>query len=648
MRFETYAPAPVFVDTSDDVETCIRHCSTSDMLGGDTETLGLLKNPDTGRRYDKMTDQVVVMGLSPDEDSRYLVPRRNLHHFQGLMANPNIPKAFTNIKFDAHRLKNTANIDLAGPWVDTVVLDFLLDEDTRENKHGLKACAKDYFGINMVEYKDLFGKLDPREMNPKHADWPKYLDYGSLDPWVTRKLALLLLSQLRRIYVWGAEPQEELSEYEREFTMADLYWATEEPQLKALYGMERRGIKVDVNRLAEIGDSLKAEMDSIARELNKMVGRPFNPNSGPQIGEYLFEDLGLKPLGYTPGGQYKTDKKTLEHYAYGEDQVEACGLILKYKKASKLKGTYAEGLLKWAHTDGRIHTTYSPTKTTGRLGSSDPNIQNVPRPDNDPHGIRAAFIPDEGKKFIVADYGQLEMRIMAYAAMTYGDSTMLQAILDGLDMHCFTAAKMNESDYGDFFEAAKVREEPWAVGLRTAAKAVGFGIIYGIGAQGLSAQLTQALGRFVSEAEAQGYINMYLAAFPGVKLYMADKKSMARNLGYVQTLCGRFRRLSNARSKNGAKRGHALRQSINAPIQGSAADIVKRAMLLCVGDARLAELGWVLLHQVHDELIFEGPEESAEEALEIIQAYMEHPFTKDLPVPLIAEPCICNNWKEGK
>lgn len=617
------------------------------MLGGDTETLGLLTNPDTGRKYDKMTDQVVVMGLSPDEQSRYLIPRRLLHHFQGLMADPTIPKAFTNIKFDAHRLRNTAGITLGGPWVDTVVLDFLVDEDTRENKHGLKACAYDYLGIEMVEYKDLFGSLDPREMNPEHPLWEKYLDYGSLDPWATRKLALLLLEKLRRIFVWSAFPPEELSERERNFTMADLYWATEEPQLKELYKMESRGICVDVDRLAEIGDSLQAEMDDIARKLNRMVGRPFNPNSGQQIGEYLFEDKGLPHAGLTSTGKYKTDKKVLEDLAYGEHQVEECALILQFKKASKLKGTYAEGLLKWAHK-GRIHTTYSPTKTTGRLGSSDPNLQNVPRPDNDPHGIRAAFIPAPGKKFIVADYGQLEMRIMAFAALDYGDRTMLDAILAGQDMHSFTGSRMAKVEYEEFFHAAKVTKEQWATDMRTAAKSVGFGIIYGIGAPGLSAQLTQSLGRYVSEAEAQGYIDLYLETFLGVKKYMADKKSMARHYGYVQTLCGRWRRLSKARSRNGAKRGHALRQAINAPIQGSAADIVKRAMLLCGSDARLEELGWELLHQVHDELIFEGPEESAEEALSIIQSYMEHPFTQELPVPLIAEPSIVDNWKEAK
>jgi DNA polymerase-1 len=660
------APPPVYVESPEEIEQCIRHCFTSDMLGVDSETLGLLKD-EYGNPYHQMTDQVVVMGLSPDEGSRYLVPRKRLHHFKELLEDEDIPKALTNIKFDAHRFMNTSNIQLKGPWVDTPQLDYMLDEDLRENRHGLKPCAWDYFKIPMAEYKELFGNEDPRAFRPGHPQWEKYLDYSSLDPWVTRKLALYLISQLDQIRVWKDWDPEKLSEREMQYTMMDMYWETEEPQLKTLWNMERRGILVSDGRLAEIEASLTSEMEQVARELNRLVGEPINPNSGDQVGKYLFETLGLPNKGKTTTGKWKTSADILKDLALGSHQCQEAALVIQYKKASKLRGTYARGLAKWVASDGRIHTSYSATKTTGRLGSKEPNLQNVPRPDNDPHSIRAAFIPGPGKKFIVADYGQLEMRIMAFRASTYGDHTMLNAIMGnldalegddysglsgGLDMHSFTASRMLGMPYKEFIAIKKDEQHPRheeISGVRTAAKAVGFGIIYGIQAKGLSAQLSKALKRFVSESEAQGYIDLYLETFPGVHFYMMDMKWCARENGYVQTLCGRFRRLSKIKSKNRSYRGHAERQAINAPIQGSAADIVKRAMILIENDEYLKQdLGWYLLHQVHDELILEGPEETAEDAAEIVQYYMAHPFAEDLPVELEVEPKIVDNWKEGK
>jgi DNA polymerase-1 len=217
-----------------------------------------------------------------------------------------------------------------------------------------------------------------------------------------------------------------------------------------------------------------------------------------------------------------------------------------------------------------------------------------------------------------------------------------------MDMHSFTASKMMGVEY-EVFLALKKAGDKDALILRQAAKSVGFGIIYGITRVALSQQLSETMKRYVSEEEAQGYINMYLKTFPGVKRYMDLTKKQARDWGFVMTLCGRRRRLSKIRSKHRGYRGHAERQAINAPIQGSAADVVKRAMLLCNNDVYLRdELGFKLLHQVHDELIFEGPKENAEAACGLIQAYMEHPFKNDLPVPLEAGPKIVMSWAEAK
>lgn len=595
-----------------------------------------------------MNDQVVVMGLSPDEDSRYLVKGSYIKYFKPVLENEFIPKALTNVKFDAHRIMNTAGVDLKGPWLDTVMMDFLYDEDTRENRHGLKPCAKDYFDIDLIDYKHLFGNEDPREFAPGHPRWDAYLDYSSLDPWVTRKLALFLKDKLSKIHIWAAHDQKSLSEGARNYTMLDLYWETEEPQLKVLYRMERRGLLVSEAMLTRIGESLQEEMDGIALELNKLAKMPINPNSGAQVGELLFEKLRYPNEGKTPSGQWKTDKDVLVELAEGPVQSKEAQLILKYRASGKLLGTYAEGLRKWIHTDGRIHTSYSATKTTGRLGSSSPNLQNVSRPGTEPHGIRKAFVPAPGNKLIVGDYGQLELRILSVLAASYGDFTMLNAINDGLDMHSFTAARMDGSTYEEFV-AKKSAGDPDAISLRTAAKSVGFGIVYGITKIALSRQLSKGMKRLVSEEEAQGYIDMYLQMFPGVDMYMKENVKFARKYGYVQTLAGRFRRLSGVKSRNRVKRGHAERQAINATVQGSAADIVKRAMIACDSDAYLREvLGFSLLHQVHDELIFEGPEENAKEALGIIQTYMQHPLEEDLPVELEVDPHIVDNWYEGK
>lgn len=273
----------------------------------------------------------------------------------------------------------------------------------------------------------------------------------------------------------------------------------------------------------------------------------------------------------------------------------------------------------------------------------------MPRPDTDPNGIRGTFVPKKGCVFIIGDYKQLEMCILAEMS---GDPTMMSAIKSGMDMHSFTASKVLASDPKypgltyDLFVAAVKAKEKWAKDARTAFKKTGFGIVYGITRIALSEQLSEELGRYVSPDEAQNYINMYLDTFPGVREYIDAMQSMARVKGYVRTMCGRFRRLSKAKYGRGSEKGHAERQAQNAPIQGSAADIVKRAMLLIDADEYLAALGWSLLHQVHDELINEGPEETAAEALEIIKAYMENPLDVPMSIPLVVDIKIARNLLE--
>lgn len=634
MRFITDIPAPIYVDRPELVERAVRHCQASSMLGTDTETLGKWRD-DEKKPHHNMNDQIIVMGLSPDEGTRYLVPRVWLDAFRPVLENVHVPKATHNFKFDQHRFANAGHA-LRGPIADGLVLDWLLDEDTRENKHDLKSCGRDFLGIPMVDYKDLFGNEDPNKISrPGHPLFEKYLDYSTLDPWASRKLCLHHLGKLADIPVWS----------DSDWSLWNVYWDTEEPQLHCLWNMERRGIKIDAQHLTRVASSLEGDMHALAAELASLVGYPVNPNSVPQVQKLFFEQLGLPVLKRNKEtNNVMVDEEVLSHFA-NQMQVRAAQLILDYRGASKLKGTYAQGMLKRMWKDGRIHTTYNPTKVTGRLSSSDPNLQNLPQPDWDLHAIRAAFIPDsEDDCLIAADYSQLEMRVLACAS---GDPGMIRALCDGLDMHTFAASQALGISYAEA-EARKKAKLAEFISMRTGMKRVGFGIVYGARAKKIADQLSAELKRAVSEAEAQDYIDRYMTTFPGVQSYMDTYIASAKINGYVQTLAGRFRRLSRINSRRFGERSEAERQAINTPIQGSAADIVKRAMLACEWDAYLASLGWTLRLQIHDELVFNGPKATAAEASGIIKQYMEHPFNTDLAVPLTVDPAIVKNWKEAK
>ena len=623
MKFVLGVPAPTYVDTPEKVEEAIQRCRASSALAVDTETLG--KPP----KVPCFKDQVLYMGLSPDEEARYFVPRSHIRHFRDLLGDPNIVKCFHNFKFDAYRLWR-AGIDIRGPLMDSWIMDWLLDEDTRENRHKLDDCSKDYFDIPMAKYKSIMRKNDPREVKPGHEIWEQFLDYGSLDAWVTRKLCLYLADLLSKVDVWG----------DGSLSLLDHYWDIEEDQIKTLFEMEKRGIRVNAEYLENVSGLLEHQMNEHAANICRLVGHVVNPNSPKQVAALLFTEMGLTPIAKTNTGAPSCDERSLNHFA--TQGVAVCKELVAYRKAGKILGTYARGMLKWVDVAGNIHTSYSPVAVTGRLTSGSPNLQNIPR--NDEYGIKAAFVADPGCKLIVVDYAQLEMRIMAHFSQ---DQAMIDCFNGGYDMHSYTAALMMGIPYGDFMEKKEVGDEH-AKTIRQAAKAVGFGILYCNGAPKLSETLSESLGKDVSVGEAQKYMDDYLGSFPNIGVQIEAFKRHAKKHGYVQTLCGRFRRLSKIRSRNWSERGSAERQAVNSPIQGTAADIVKKSMIRCEQDAKLAELGCTLRLQVHDELVFNCPKDTAEEAAKIIQEYMENPFIVPIDVPLPAEPSIVDNWKEAK
>lgn len=642
MRLHDFAPKPIWIDRLEQIPEVLEVCRKAKILGVDSETLGLVKEAD-GTGYGMMTDRVVVFSLSPSEDTRYLLDGSLLMACESLFVDPTIIKAISNAKFDAHRFMNTAGVKIAGPWADTVHLDFLLDEDTREGKHGLKACVWDYFQIPMQEYKTLFGSIDPRLIKPGHPLWDSYFDYASLDAWAHRKLAVFLLDKLEQIPLWEGDPDPTAS-------LGRLYWAIEEPQLRALWEMERRGVPFNRSYLRGLETTLAQEVEALNQAINREVGEPINPGSTQQVAHYLYDVVKLPILKRTPSGAPSTDEEAIFDLAYGPSQNKVCQLILEHRKASKILGTYIKGLLRHLDAADRIHSSFSTTQVTGRLASTAPNLQNLPKATEDKYKIRGAIEAPEGCMLVAADYSQIEMRLLAFAAE---EPEMIRAINEGLDMHAMTAATLAGLTLDEFIRRYK-HGDPETVKrmtqYRDGAKAVGFGIVYGITKYALSKQLSEKMGRYVDEEEAQTYIDAYLNRFPGVRIYMATRQHEARTRGYVQTILGRRRRLRDARYGRGGKRGRAERQAINAPIQGSAGDIVKIMMVRLSEDAYLTQvLGFELVLQVHDELVWVGPEQNAEAARLYIKEMMENPFPEDpLPVKLKVDAKCVKNYRDAK
>ncbi len=405
--------------------------------------------------------------------------------------------------------------------------------------------------------------------------------------------------------------------------MKPLMEQVELPLVSVLAHMEREGFALDAQRLAEFGDSLSCRIEEITQEIYRLAGEPFNVNSTQQLGVILFEKLGLKAVKKTKKG-YSTDIEVLEKLRGQHPIIEE---IIDYRKLAKLKSTYSDSLIGLAGPDGRIHTTFQQTVTaTGRLSSTDPNLQNIPVRQQLGAEIRRCFVPRPGWRLIDADYSQIELRILAHIA---DDPIMKQAFAQGEDVHTVTASQV----FG-------VPPEFVTPQMRSHAKAVNFGIVYGISAFSLSEDI------HISQKEAQGYIDSYLEKYAGVARYMAEIKEKARKDGYVTTLMGRRRYLPELKSKNFNIRSFGERVALNTPIQGTAADVIKAAMVAVYRRLEQEGLRARLLLQVHDELIIEAPPEEAEQVKALLTEEMENAFP--LSVRLQADVSEGENWYEAK
>jgi len=567
----------------------------------DTETTGLnvFEADLVGLSFCYKEGEAYYVSLPEDRTQATEIVRE----FKAFFQSEQIEKIGQNIKFDLLMLASYG-VELEGKLFDTMIAHYLIQPELR---HGMDYLAEIYLKYRTIHYEDLVGAKGKNQANIRTVDLNTLCIYASEDADVTFRLKRILEQELKTN---GLEK---------------LFYEIEMPLMKVLSTMERTGVRIDSEALGQSSEILTIEMLKLEKEIQQMAGTEFNVSSPMQVGEVLFDGLKLDAKAKkTKTGQYSTSEDVLEKL---RSKHPIIGLILDYRGLKKLLSTYIDSLpLLINSKTGKVHTSYNQTVTaTGRLSSSNPNLQNIPIRDEQGKEIRKAFIPDDNSFFLSADYSQIELRIMAHLS---GDVNMLDAFNSGQDIHTATAAKIY-----------KIPLEEVTTDMRRKAKTANFGIIYGISVFGLSDRLG------ISRGEAKELIDGYFETYPGVKQYMDLCIQLAKETGYVETLLGRKRFLPDINSQNGVVRGFAERNAINAPIQGTAADIIKIAMVRIQKRLETEHFQAKMTMQVHDELNFTVPENEIEAVRKVVVDEMEHAI--QLRVPLTADCGVGANWLEA-
>ncbi len=536
---------------------------------------------------------------APEQISR----QRALDILAPLLDDPSVLKVGQNIKYDALVLSRYG-VDVT-PVDDTMLISFVLDGGL--HGHGMDVLAETHLGVSTVKFKDVVG-TGKKQITFDYVPLEAARDYAAEDADITLRLHQTLKPRLL---------QEK---------MVTVYETIERPLIPVVAAMEKEGIRVDPEKLRGLSRDFTQKLAGLEAEVHELAGEAFNIGSPKQLGEILFEKMSLPGGKKNKSGGYGTDASVLEDLAASGHDLPA--RVLDWRQIAKLKSTYSDALVEQINpATGRIHTSYAMAGAqTGRLSSTDPNLQNIPARTEEGRKIRSAFIARDGWKLISLDYSQIELRVLAHMA---GIDALVQAFRDGHDIHAMTASQV--------FGVPVEGMDPL---VRRQAKAINFGIIYGISAFGLARQL--GIGR----GEAKDYIDAYFERYPGIRDYMDSEVEKCRKAGLVETLFGRRIHLDSINAKNPAQRGYAERQAINAPIQGSAADIIKRAMIRvpkALADAKLAAR---MLLQVHDELLFEAPEDQVDKTIEVIKATMEGAALPalQLKVPLVVDAGVGDDW----
>ena len=568
----------------------------------DTETTGL----------DPLRSKLIAVSLSAEPHRAYavLLPsegeqrRRMLELLQQFFTRQSILKIAHNAKFDVKALQ-WAGVEVRGPYYDTMIAHFLAEP---EQRHRLDDLAKNYLHYTPISIESLIGKRGPKQRSMDTVDPQKLGIYAAEDADLTLQLKPILDRML--------EQREQRSIFEK----------IEMPLMPVLARMELKGVAVDVPFLKAYSEELEREMLQIREQIYQLAGMEFNLDSPRQVGAVLFDQLKIpytRPK--TKTGQYSTREEVLRKL---KDKHPIIPLILEYREIAKLKSTYVDALPELVHPEtGRIHTTFNQTiAITGRLSSTNPNLQNIPIRTERGRRIRQAFVAGgEGSVMLSADYSQIELRLLAHMSE---DENMIRAFQQGRDIHRATAARI-----------FKVEEEAVTPEMRRIAKAVNFGIAYGQSAFGLSQTLE------ISRKEASEIIRQYYEEFPGIKKYMERIIRFAREHGYVETLLGRRRYLRDIHSRNDTVRKAAERNAINSPIQGSAADLIKLAMIEIDDLLQAQHPKAHMLLQVHDELLFEVPKDELESVQTLVRNTMENAL--QLKVPLVVDIGVGKNWLEA-
>ena len=525
-----------------------------------------------------------------------------LEKFKPLLEDEKVCKLGQNLKYDMNVLGNY-DIHMQGIQHDTMLASYVLDSTLR---HGMDDLAIRHLSYSTIHYEDVAGK-GKKQITFNEVEVEIAAPYASEDADITLRLHNVLWPQLEEIT-----------------TLQTVYKEMELPLLPVLSRMERNGVLLDVKMLEKQSKQIAKRLAELEQDVYKEAGQEFNIGSPKQLQVILFEKLELPIISKTPKGQPSTAESVLVELAHDYPLPK---LILEYRSLSKLKSTYTDKLpLQVAKSTGRVHTSYQQAvAATGRLSSTDPNLQNIPVRTEEGRRIRQAFIAAPGYKMIAADYSQIELRIMAHLS---GDKGLLDAFSKGLDVHSATAA-----------EVFGVSVDEVTKDQRRSAKAINFGLIYGMSAFGLAKQLD------ITRPEAQEYVDLYFKRYPGVKDYMEQTKEKAKEDGYVETVFGRRLYLHEINAKNGMRRQYAERTAINAPMQGTAADIIKRAMINLDKEIQTGKFDMRMIMQVHDELIFEIKESQVDDAIKLIIEKMEN--AAELSVPLVVDVGIGINWDEA-
>lgn len=602
--FETLQTTPheyYLIENEADARKILDFFLTKEILSLDTETTST--NP--------IDAELVGLSFSVEEKKAFYVAvpdnreeaQKIVNIFKPLYENPEILKIGQNLKYDLEVLHNYG-VSLAGPMFDTMIAHYLIQPELR---HNMDYMAETLLHYRTIHIEELIGERGRNQRNMRDLKPAEVYEYAAEDADITLRLYNVLLPKLKEC---GAE---------------QLFYEIEMPLMPVLAEMELNGIRIDTESLAETSSILTSRMRQLETQIYEAAGEEFNIASPKQVGEILFGKMKIvdKPKK-TKTGQYVTSEEVLQQLRHKNPIVDD---ILAHRGLKKLLGTYVDALPKLINRrTGHIHTSFNQAVTsTGRLSSSDPNLQNIPVRGEDGKEIRRCFIPEEGCLFFSADYSQIELRVMAHLS---GDENMAEAFRLGHDIHAATAAKIYKEDIADV-----TRDQ------RTKAKRANFGIIYGITVFGLAERLD------ISRAEAAQLIDGYFASFPKVAQYMEQSKETARAKGYAETFFHRRRYLPDINSHNATVRNFAERNAINAPIQGSAADIIKIAMVRISRKFKTEGIKSKMILQVHDELNFSVLPEEKEKVQRIVLEEMQNAYP--LNVPLVADCGWGANWLEA-